>query len=133
MEKTIYMTARVAEPETGTCFVNEEKNICRQIVDPWGNIRNFPGVEFHEDMRWECATFRGDPQVRYCMEFGAWEKGRILALWTIQKEYFDPGDSWGFGREELDCVKMYSFLDENGDFTAPFRLYSIGDRDYSGI
>ena len=130
MEEKIYMTASLVCPGTGSCFVNEEKQICRLIVDPWGNIRDFPGVEFHEDMQYECATFRGTPLVKCAMEFAPWEQGRIQVLWTIQKEYFDPGDTWGFGREEIECVKMHSYLDENGDFTAPFRLYSIGKKCY---
>lgn len=116
--------------DSGACFVNEEKKICREIVTPDGFIRDFPGAEFHPDMKHECATFRGEPRMRYTMEFTPIADGRVQVLWTIQEEYFDPGDDWGFGREEIDAVKMVSFLDENGTFTTPFRLFSIEKRQY---
>jgi len=126
-----YVNRRVINAsDAGACFINEEKHICLEMVTPEGLIRNFPGVEFHPDMKRECATFRGEPRMRYTMEFSPMADGCIRVLWTIQKEYFDPGDDWGFGREEIDAVKMVSFLDENGTFTAPFRLFSIGKRQY---
>lgn len=128
----IYMNrSHIDKKDPGVCFVNETTGLCRQIVDPQGNIRNFPGVEFHEEMKRQCATFRGEPTLRHQMVFGQMENGRISVLWTIRPEYFDPGDEWGFGREEIPCVKMYSYLDEQGNFTQPFRLHSIGDKQYA--
>lgn len=128
----VYMTRSVVTgDESGTCFINEEKDICRQIVDPWGNIRNFPGVEPNPVLLQECAAYRYAPLVRYQMAFAPREQGGFLVLWTIRQEYFDPGDDWGFGREEYDEVVLYSILDENGDFSAPFRLYSIGKKKYA--
>lgn len=128
----IYMNRpRIDRRDPGVCFVNEQADICRQIVDPQGNIRNFPGIQFDDALKREYASFRGEPTVRHQMEFGQMEKDRIAVLWTIRPEYFDPGDDWGFGREEIPAVQLCSYLDAQGQFTQPFRLYAIGNRRFT--
>ena len=35
-------------------------------------------------------------------------------------------DDDGFGDEDQPAIALYTFIDEAGRFTAPFRLYRIG-------
>lgn len=129
--ESIYMTLPVVKKGSGgSCFVNESLDICRQIVDPWGNIRNFPGVQTHPMLTKECPRFTVEGMVRHVLRFGPVENGEIPVLWTIRPEYFDPGDEWGFGREEIEEVVLASALNETGDFTGPFRLYRIGKEQF---
>ena len=120
---SIYVNRHRADgDDPGVCFVNEEKQLCKQIVDREGNLRQFPGVDVCPTLSADCASYRWEPILRYEMTFGDWEQDKLAVLWTIRPAYFDPGDEWGFGREEWDQVQLYSYLDENGDYTQPFRL-----------
>ena len=104
----IYMSSERTCRET--YFVNEDLDLVRQIVDPWGNLRNFPGVLDELDV---------EPIVHELIEFKQHENG-FLVIWTIEKDYFDPGDEWGFGREEKDGKNLYSFLNNEGCYVCPF-------------
>lgn len=130
MNGMVYMTCIPGAQGWGSCFVHEGRGICRLVVDRAGQIRRFPGVVFHPDLKRACPGFRGEPKAAWGISFGPFENGRIRVVWTVQKEFFDPGDDWGFGREEIDGVSLYTELDENGDFTGPFRLYAVADRYY---
>ena len=54
----------------------------------------------------------------------------MIMLWEIQPDgrYWEDED--GFGGTSDAEVTLYTFLDENGDFTGPFRVYRIGAHDY---
>ncbi len=137
MEEPIYMTHTLVRDREfysnfASCFVDESRELCRLIIDPKGNIRNFPGIETCEALQAEYPEFQGAPQVRHEMRFGPFRDGKILTVWTVRPDGREYMDSWGFGGEDFESVRLYSFLDENGDFTAPFRLYAIGDRLYTG-
>lgn len=132
---SIYMSRNFVENrdfwrDTGACFVNEEKDICRQIIDPWGNIRNFPGIDMDELLQKEFPAFDGKPIVRSRARFGPFDGERIMVVWTIRTDGREWMDHDGFGEESYCSVRLYSFLDANGDFTQPFRLYAIGDKLY---
>ena len=53
-------------------------------------------------------------------------------LWEIQPDgrYWADGD--GFGAESDYEIQLYSYLDVQGKFTAPFRIYSIGTTKFIG-
>ena len=126
----MYVERRDFCNDVGACFVNEKKDICRQIIDPWGNIRNFPGVEMSEKLKEECPGFQGVPIVRSRARFGPFDGERIMMVWTIRRDGREWMDHDGFGEEDYPSVRLYAYLDENGDFTGPFRLYAIGDQLY---
>ena len=135
---SVYMTRNFVENrdmfrDTGACFVNEEKDICRQIIDPWGNIRNFPGVEMSERLQETFPSFQGTPIVRSRARFGPFDGEKILMVWTIRRDGREWMDHDGFGEENYCSVRLYSFLNENGDFIQPFRLYAIGDTLYGEL
>lgn len=106
--ETIYMSSERTQSES--YFVNEDKDIVRQIIDPWGNLRNFPGIKGDKQYT---------PIVHELVEFKRISLG-FLVIWTIENDYFDPGDEWGFGREEYEGVKLYSIIDEYGDYLSAF-------------
>lgn len=132
----VYMTRNFVRQrdfckDAGACFVNERKDICRQIVDPWGNIRNFPGVETSDALKEEFPSFQAEPVVHSCVRFGPFDGEKLLMVWTVRRDGREWMDHDGFGEEDYPSVRLYSFLDENGDFTEPFKLYAIGDRLYA--
>ncbi len=104
----IYMSSERTRSET--YFVNEDLDLVRQIVDPWGNLRNFPGVSNDLDI---------EPIVHELIEFEQTDNGFVV-IWKIEKDYFDPGDDWGFGREVIEGKKLYSFLNNEGNYMCPF-------------
>lgn len=126
-----YIEQRDFRNDVGACFINEDKDICRQIIDPWGHIRNFPGVEMSEKLKEEFPSFQGLPNIRSRARFGPYDGEKILMVWTIRRDGREWMDHDGFGEEDYPSVRMYTYLDENGDFTGPFRLYAIGDQLYA--
>ena len=51
-------------------------------------------------------------------------------LWQIQPDgrYWEDDD--GFGGSPDEEVTLYAFLDEEGNFDGPFRIYQVGMRKY---
>lgn len=130
MNERIYMGQHYVRPGCGAYFVNEERSICRQIIDPWGNFRVFPGIAPDERLEREYPTFDGAPVLRQEIRFGECD-GRILAVWTIRTDGLEEMDDFGFGAEDWESLRLYAYLTENGEFDGPFRLYAIGNRLFS--
>ena len=110
-------------------FIDESRGIQKLIVDSNGNIRNFPG--FSQEDLWvsQVDPCYLKPLIRFCTSFER-RGGRLIMLWEIQPDgrYWEDED--GFGGTSDAEVTLYTFLDENGDFTGPFRVYRIGAHDY---
>lgn len=110
-------------------FIDESRGIQKLIVDSNGNIRNFPG--FAQEDLWvsQVDPCYLKPLIRFRTSFGL-RGGRLIMLWEIQPDgrYWEDED--GFGGTSDAEVTLYTFLNENGDFTGPFRVYSIGAHDY---
>ena len=107
-------------------FINEEKNIKKQIVDKDGNIFDFPGVEYIDKLTAELGRDTIDPIVKYEAVFEKTDDGKFAMIWTIRPDGRYWMDSWGFGAEDYESLSLYSFIDSDGNFTMPFKLYSIG-------
>lgn len=107
-------------------FTNEKKNIHKQIIDCDGNILEFPGVEYTDALTEEWGDRSIKPVVKYEAVFEKIDDSRLIMVWTVRPDGRYWMDSWGFGAEDYESVELYSYIDENGHFTAPFRLYSIG-------
>ena len=110
-------------------FIDESRGIQKPIVDSDGGICNFPG--FAQEDLWvsQVDSCYLKPLIRFRTAFGR-RGGRLIMLWEIQPDgrYWEDED--GFGGNSDEEVTLYAFLDENGDFTGPFRVYSIGTHDY---
>ena len=107
-------------------FINNEKNIAKQIIDNNDNILNFPGVEYSNELNAEVNHASLKPVVKYEASFEKIDNNKFIMVWTIRPDGRYWMDSWGFGAEDEESVSLYTYLDGNGNFTAPFKLYSIG-------
>lgn len=128
----VYLTQTVVfgNGDSSVYFVDETRRIRKKLVNTKGEIQHFPGVI--EESFW-AKEFSGKelfPRIRYRTSFEKRENKWIM-LWTIQPD----GDYWrdesGFGAENEDEIILYTYVDGNGDFTGPFRVYKVGEVCYS--
>ena len=96
----------------------DDPSFHRCIVDGSGRIQNFPGIK---DGDWKKELeFPLDHKVRFGFWIGGFQDGKALVSWTLQPDgrYFEDDD--GFGGEDCEEITLYSYLNENGEFTEPF-------------
>lgn len=112
-------------------FVNEEYGIRKWIVDNNGYIQNYPGIENPEEWMYAWESKRAlDHQIRFRTDFERMGDNTILMVWEIQPDGCYWEDEDGFGSESDMEILLYTYLDEKGNFTAPFRTYSIGIKKF---
>ncbi len=111
-------------------FKNEEKDIKKQIVDEDGNILAFPGVEYTDVLNEELGKGIIKPIVKYEAVFEKIDDSKFIMVWTVRPDGRYWMDSWGFGAEDYESLSLYTYIDSNGNFTMPFKLYSIGYKFY---
>ena len=101
----------------------------QKAIDTDGNILRFPGIIQEEFWLKEVSANALRPQIRFRTSFER-RKDRWIMLWQIQPDgrYWEDED--GFGAENDLEVTLYTYVDENGDYTGPFRIYEIGDQCY---
>lgn len=111
-------------------FTNEEKKINKQIIDQDGNILDFPGVEYTHMLKEELGTGTISPVVKFEAVFEKVDDSRFIMVWTARPDGRYWMDSWGFGAEDYESLSLYTYIDNDGNFMAPFKLYSIGYKFY---
>lgn len=111
-------------------FINKEKNISKQIIDQDGDILGFPGVEYTDKLNEELGNGEIDPVVKYEAIFEKIDDGKFIMVWTVRPDGRYWMDSWGFGAEDYESLSLYTYIDSNGNFMIPFKLYSIGYKFY---
>lgn len=121
---------RSADEDSSVFFVDENRGIRKMIIDSRGNIQNFPGIIKEEFWVKEVAPNYLKQQVRFRSDFEKRENGWIF-LWQLQPDGWYWADEGGFGAENDSEVVLYTYLDLNGNFTAPFRIYKLDSRGYS--
>lgn len=107
-------------------FTNEKKNINKRIVDQAGNILHFPGVDYTDGMKAELGKWSIEPVVKYEAIFEKVNDNKFIMVWTVRPDGRYWMDSWGFGAEDYESLSLYTYIDLDGNFMAPFKLYSIG-------
>ncbi len=129
-EKSVYLTKDVTFGRDEIIFVDENRGIRKTIIDKSGLIHRFPGIIMEEYWMKYVETFRNlDPRVKYRTSFG-FKGDKWLMLWEIQPDGRYWGDDDGFGMEDDLEIVLYTYLDMNGNFTGPFRLYSLNMKNY---
>ena len=96
----------------------DDPSFQRRFVDGSGRIQNFPGIK---DGEWKKdLEFPLDHNVRFGFWIYGFQDGKALVSWTLQPDgrYFEDDD--GFGSEDCEEITLYSYLNENGEFTEPF-------------
>lgn len=91
----------------------------RCIVNGEGEIQNFPGFKertWERQLEFPMAAQR----VSFVFWISPYQDGKACVRWLIQPDgrYFEDED--GFGAEHCDEIEVYSFLNEQGEFTVPF-------------
>ena len=121
---------RFAGDDSSVCFVDEARGIRRLLVDPVGNIRHFPGI-VREDFWTKIVSPNAlRPQVHFRTSFEERDQGWIM-FWQIQPDGRYWADEDGFGMEDDEEVTLYTYVDRDGRFTGPFRIYRVGYHVYS--
>lgn len=115
--------------DSSVFFVDEARGIRKMLVDTYGNIQNFPGILQEEFWINQVTPKSLEPQIHFRTSFELHKNGWML-LWEIQPDgrYWEDED--GFGAEPDPEVLLYTFVDRNGDFTGPFRIYKLGIRRF---
>ena len=111
--------------DSSVYFVDEQRWIFKMIVDTHGMFQHFPGI-VKEDF-WVSQVTPSALRPQICFRTSFEEKaGGWLVLWEIQPDgrYWEDED--GFGAEKDVEVRLYTFLDRNGFFTGPFKIYNCG-------
>lgn len=111
-------------------FTNGEKAINKKIVDEDGNILDFPGVEYTDTLNDELGKRTIEPIVKYEAVFEKVDNSKFIMVWTVRPDGRYWMDSWGFGGEDYESLSLYTYIDFDGNFTMPFKLYSIGYKFY---
>ena len=122
---------RPAPSDLSVFLVDETKGTKIQIINADGTFCNFPGIDSCPALDAEISVDKLPAKVVYSSSFEKQENGGYKMLWTVRPDGRFWMDSWGFGAEDYEWVDLYSYLDENGRFTAPFRLHSIGYQNYN--
>lgn len=120
---------RSKDEDSSVVFVDENRGVRKMLVDTYGRIQNFPGI-VEEDF-WTKEISSGDlkPQIRFRTSFEKRENGWIM-LWEIQPDGRYWRDDDGFGMENEEEITLYTFVDMDGCFTGPFRIYRVGSQRY---
>lgn len=123
------MSRWYTSPGVENIFIHPGKNIQTTVIGADRRIRNFPGIA-REDFWVKQVSERDlEPVVRYASSFQ--RKGdRIIFLWQIQPDGRYWADEGGFGMTNDEEITLYAWLDENGHFEAPFRIYGIGTKRF---
>lgn len=114
-------------------FVDEGSGKRRRIVDNGGRIIRFPGIEKGEWLKFLESENSLQPTVRFRTEFRKYDDTHYIMVWQVQPDGRYWEDSDGFGASGGEEICLYALLDCSGRFTGPFRIYSVGARNYTEV
>lgn len=116
--------------DSSVYIVDEARGIRRQLVDARGSILHFPGIVREAFWTAEVSPAALEPQIHFRTSFEKRGDGWIM-LWCIQPDGRYWADDDGFGAEKDQEVTLYTYVDRDGCFTGPFRLYKLGAHGYA--
>ena len=111
-------------------FLNPSLGIKKKIVDKDGIIQDFPGVKTEEFWAKDLGPNALKPRICFRTVFEKYPGGRHIMIWQVQPDgrYWEDED--GFGMENEEEIRLFSFLDSHGCFTGEFEIYTIGNKKY---
>jgi len=125
--KPPYLTQTVVfgRGDSSVCFVDEARGIRKTLINATGFIQHFPGIV--QEQFWVSQVSKRAllPQIRYRTSFEK-RSGKWLMLWEIQPDGEYWRDEDGFGAENDEEVTLCTYVNLDGNFTGPFRIYKIG-------
>lgn len=116
--------------EDSVYFVDEQHGIRTVLVDSTGTIQNFPGIIKEDFWTSQVSPNAMKPEIRFRTSFEQ-RNDRWIMLWQIQPDGRYWADEDGFGMEDDLEVTLYTYIDQHGQFTGPFRIYQLGDQPYT--
>jgi len=116
--------------QSSVVFVDRNVGLEKVIVDSTGKIRNFPGIIKESFWYNEVSAQRLQPRVSFRLSFEKRDNMWVV-LWTVQPDGRYWADDDGFGAEKEEEIVLYTYLNMEGKFTSPFRIYRKGNRCYS--
>lgn len=120
---------RRAGDDSSVYFVDESRGIRKMLVDSEGRIQDFPGIVKEEFWVKEVSETAMNPQIHFRTSFNARNDGWIM-LWEIQPDGRYWGDEHDFGMDHEEEVILGTFVNMDGCFTGPFRIYKMGQKHY---
>lgn len=111
-------------------FVDEQHGIRTVLVDSTGTIQNFPGIIKEDFWTSQVSPNAMKPEIRFRTSFEQ-RNDRWIMRWQIQPDGRYWADEDGFGIEDDLEVTLYTYIDQHGQFTGPFRIYRLGDQPYT--
>ena len=116
--------------DSSVYFVDEKQGIRKMLINEDGLIQNCPG--FVEEDCWVKALSSQTvgSRIHFRTSFEP-RVGRWIMLWQIQPDgrYWEDED--GFGGESDPEITLYTYVDLQGEFTGPFRIYRLGRREFT--
>lgn len=116
--------------EDSVYFVDEQHGIRTVLVDSTGTIQNFPGIIKEDFWTSQVSPNATKPGIRFRTSFEQ-RNDRWIMLWQIQPDGRYWADEDGFGIEDDLEVTLYTYVDQHGQFTGPFRIYQLGNQPYT--
>ena len=111
-------------------FTNKETGEKKTIVNKAGLICNFPGFATEKIWTQYLIGEMPSPTVHYRTDIERYNDEKYIMIWEIQPDGRFWADETGFGSENDSEIRLYTFIDKNGDFTDPFKVYNIGNDNY---
>ena len=100
----------------------------KTIIHENGDFSDFPGIAVEDMDEINDYLQNGSlaPNVRYSTAFTPTKDGGWHVTWCVQPDgrYWEDED--GYGGENDKEINLYSHLSDDGRFTQPFKLHSIG-------
>lgn len=116
--------------EDAVYFVDEQHGIRTLLVDGTGTIQNFPGIIKEDFWTNQVSPNAMKPEIRFGTSFDQ-RNDRWIMRWQIQPDGRYWADEGGFGIEDDLEVTLYTYIDQHGQFTGPFRIYQLGNQPYT--
>ena len=99
-------------------FSEKDPHFARCIIDEAGQIQNFPGFDMGDWVK--DAEYPIENKVRFVFAISKFSEGRASVMWRFQPDGWYYADSQGYGKEKDEEIELYSYIDEKGNFLAPF-------------
>lgn len=112
---------RSPDEDSTVYFVDENRGIRKMLVNSRGVIQAFPGFKDKPALEKLVGPMSLTPQICFRTSFEK-RDNRWIMYWEIQPDgrYWEDED--GFGGTNDEEVTLYTYVDENGNFTGPFEL-----------
>ena len=120
--------------EISVDLINTVDDITYPVVNSEGYFVNYPGIANPDVIApyYKGITTNIQPIVYYPSRFEVTKDGLYIVRWQLQPDGVYWADSQGFGQTSDYEIFLYSYLNEQGKFIAPFRVYNIANVQYFG-